>query len=239
MDDVAAALRPGEPFSDADQILLLFAFVLVLGNTQVLWNEGWADRVEALLALGDFLHDLPHNVGDLALEVSHACFTGILSNHALDCRIGKLDVLVADPMLLKLSGNQEFSADPELFFLRIPRDFDDLHPIAKRGENGILEVGRRDEHDVRKIEWYAQIVIAERAIWFGVKHFEKRSRGSPAQIHPDLVHLVHHEYRIVGAGLLDPLNDPPRQRADIGSPMTADLGLITNAAQRDPHELPA
>src|SRR5207237_4311443 len=83
MDDVAAALRPGEPFSDADQILLLFAFVLVLGNTQVLWDEGWADRVRALLALGDFLHDLPHNVGDLALEVSHACFTCVLRNHAL------------------------------------------------------------------------------------------------------------------------------------------------------------
>ena len=77
----------------------------MLGNTQVLWDEGRADRVEALLALGDFLHHLSHNVGDLAFEIPYARLTGVLGNHALDCRIGKLDVLVADPMLLKLSGN--------------------------------------------------------------------------------------------------------------------------------------
>src|ERR1044071_3965976 len=56
---------------------------------------------------------------------------------------------------------------------------------------------------------------------------------------PELVDLVEHEHRVVGAGLLDALDDPTRQRADVGAAVAADLGLVAHAAERDPAELAA
>ena len=52
-----------------------------------------------------------------------------------------------------------------------------------------------------------------------------------------LVHFIHHEDRIVGLGALDALDDLAGQRADVGAPMATDLRLVSNAAQRDTHEL--
>src|SRR6185295_14351340 len=43
----------------------------------------------------------------------------------------------------------------------------------------------------------------------------------------------------VGPGLLDALDDPARQRADVGPAVAADLGLVAHAAERDTAELAA
>ena len=53
----------------------------------------------------------------------------------------------------------------------------------------------------------------------------------------ELVDLVEHEHRVVRAGLLHALDDAPRERADVGAAVAADLGLVAHAAQGDAHEL--
>ena len=51
--------------------------------------------------------------------------------------------------------------------------------------------------------------------------------------HPELVDLVEQEHGILGAGLLHALQDAPGQRADVGAPVAADVGLVAGAAERD------
>ena len=58
-----------------------------------------------------------------------------------------------------------------------------------------------------------------------------------AEVAAQLVHLVQHEHRIVGARPPQRLNDLPRQRADVGAAMSADLRFVVHAAQRNPLEL--
>ena len=56
--------------------------------------------------------------------------------------------------------------------------------------------------------------------------------GSPAEVLAHLVDLVQQDQRVGRLRLLHRLDDLAGHRADIGPPVTADLGLVTHAAQR-------
>src|SRR5439155_490314 len=53
----------------------------------------------------------------------------------------------------------------------------------------------------------------------------------------DLVDLVEHEYRVVGLGAPDRLDDAAWHRADVGAAVAADLGLVVHTAERGAREL--
>ena len=53
----------------------------------------------------------------------------------------------------------------------------------------------------------------------------------------ELVDLVEHHHAVARAGLADRLDDVAGQRADVGAPVAADLGLVVHAAEADAHEL--
>ena len=52
-----------------------------------------------------------------------------------------------------------------------------------------------------------------------------------------LVDLVQHDHRVGGAGLFHPLDDAPRQSANVGTTVAADLGLVPHPSQGHAHEL--
>src|SRR4030095_1513100 len=54
----------------------------------------------------------------------------------------------------------------------------------------------------------------------------------------ELVDLVEHQHGILGSRPAEPLHNLPRERADVRAPVTADLGLVTHATEREPVELP-
>ena len=149
------------------------------------------------------------------------------------------DVLLGEPVLGQLAGDEEPLGDAELFLLRVAGDLDDLHTVPQGREDRVDEVGRGDEHDVREVERDTQVVVAEGVVLFRVQDLQERGRGIATKVRADLVHLVHHEDRIVGAGLLDALDDAAGHGADIRPAVAPDLGLVPDAAQRDPHELPS
>ena len=65
-----------------------------------------------------------------------------------------------------------------------------------------------------------------------------RGRIAPP-VAAELVDLVQQDHRIHGAGLLDGPDDAAGQGADIGPPVSSDLGLVPDAAKGDPDELAA
>ncbi len=62
------------------------------------------------------------------------------------------------------------------------------------------------------------------------------SRRVPAEIAAELIDLVQQDHGIDRARPLHQLNYLPRQRADIGSPVSADLGFVMNAAKGETHK---
>ena len=116
-------------------------------------------------------------------------------------------MFVGDAVFVQLPGDQKSSRNAELFLLGVPRDFDDLHPIAQCGENRILEICRGDKHQIREIERYAEVMIAERVVLFRIEHLQQCRGRIAAEIGADLVHLIHHEHRIIRSGLLESLDD--------------------------------
>ena len=84
-----------------------------------------------------------------------------------------------------------------------------------------------------------EVVVAEGVVLLGVEHLEQGRARVAAEVGADLVHLVHHEDRVVGARLVDALDDAAGHRAHVGAAVAADLGLVLDAAEREAHELAA
>ena len=52
-----------------------------------------------------------------------------------------------------------------------------------------------------EVERHVQVVVAEADVLLRVEHFEQRARRIAAEVGADLVDLVDHEQRVVGAGV--------------------------------------
>ncbi|MNF47569.1 hypothetical protein D3C84_287760 [compost metagenome] len=74
-------------------------------------------------------------------------------------------------------------------------------------------------------------------VLLGVEHFQQRRGGITAHVATHLVDLVEQEQRVAHADLGHLLDQATRHGANIGTAVTADLGLVTNATQGHAHEL--
>ena len=72
-----------------------------------------------------------------------------------------------------------------------------------------------------------------------VEHLEQRGTRVAAVVGAHLVDLVEQHDGVHRPRLADGAHDAAGQRTDIGTPMTADLGLIAHAAEGDTNELAA
>ena len=183
--------------------------------------------------------DLAHDVGDLALEVPDAGLVGVGLDELGHRLVGDLDVPRLQAVVLHLLGNEEPTTDLGLLLLGVAGQLDDLHPVAQRGRDRVDQVARGDEQDLAEVERDLEIVVLERVVLLGVEDLEEgRARVAP-EVHPDLVDLVEHEHGVVRPGGLDVLDHPAGQGPDIGPAVAADLGLVVDAAEAHPDELPA
>jgi hypothetical protein len=137
-----------------------------------------------------------------------------------------------------LSWHEITHRNVELLELGVAAQLDDLHPISERHRDTAERVRRRNEHHVGEVVIEVEVMIVERFVLLGVEHFEQRGRRITPEITRHLVDFIEEKHGIVGASLAKRLNDPSRERANIRAPMTADLGFVTHAAQREPDEFP-
>ena len=127
--------------------------------------------------------------------------------------------------------------DRDLLVLGVAVEPDDLHAVEQRAGDRLGHVRGRDEQDLGQVEVDLEVVVAERVVLRRVEHLEQRARRVAAPVGADLVDLVEHHHRVLRAGLLQGAHDAARQRADVGAAVTADLGLVVDAAERDADEL--
>ena len=80
-------------------------------------------------------------------------------------------------------------------------------------------------------------MVAERVVLRGVEHLEQRGRGIAAEATGlQLVDLVDQQHRVHRARLGQRAHDATGPRPDVGTPVTADLGLVTHTTDGDAHE---
>ncbi len=141
---------------------------------------------------------------------------------------------------LELALHQVALGDLELLLFGVAGELDDLHAVAQRPRDGVEHVRRGDEHHVRQVEVDREVVVAEARVLLRVEHLEQRRRRVAVEAAlPELVDLVEHQHGVLRLGAAQRLDDVARQRADVGAPVAADLGLVVHAAERDALELAA
>ena len=91
----------------------------------------------------------------------------------------------------------------------------------------------------RQVEFDLQVVVAEGVVLRRVQHLQQGGRRVAPEVGAHLVDLVEQHHRVHRPGLLDGPHDTAGQRADVRTPVAADLGLVPDAAEGDPDELAA
>ena len=140
----------------------------------------------------------------------------------------------------ELARQQVAAGDEHLLVVGVAVEADDVHAVEQRRRDGVEEVGGGDEHDVGQVEVELEVVVAERVVLGRVEDLEQgRGRVAGPAARRQLVDLVEQDHRVGGARLDHRLGDPAGLRPDVGAPVAADLGLVADAAEGDPHELAA
>src|SRR6516165_11812108 len=81
-------------------------------------------------------------------------------------------------------------------------------------------------------------MVVKGKVLLRIQHLEEGRGWVSPPVGSEFVHFVEQEQWVRRFRLLHPLDDLARHRTDIGPAMTADLGLVTHAAQRHAHEIP-
>ncbi len=80
-------------------------------------------------------------------------------------------------------------------------------------------------------------MVTELRILFWIERLEQSSCRVAPEVRSNLVDLIQKKYWILGACLLDPLNDAPWHSSNVGSAMSAHFRLVPNAAEGNMYEL--
>ena len=182
---------------------------------------------------GGFPADRP----DLALEVAHAGLARVSADHAAERGVGKRELFAGEAVVRDLLLDEVLAGNLQLLFFGVPGELEHLHAVAQGRRHRIEHVRGRDEQHLRQVERHVEVVIAERVVLLGIEHLEQGRAGIAPEVGPELVDLVEDEHRVLRLRAPQPLDDLPRQRADVRAAMPADLGLVAHAAERDAHEL--
>ena len=148
-------------------------------------------------------------------------------------------LLLGQAVRLELLRDEVLARDPELLVLGVARELDHVHPVEQRARDRLELVRRADEQDLREVERQVEVVVAEVAVLLGVEHLEHRARRVAAAVGAHLVDLVDQQHRVLRLGVAQRADDRAGHRADVRAPVAADLGLVADAADREPLELAA
>ena len=201
-------------------------------------------RFDSSTAIADRVGGQPG--GDLAqhprqrtLELPDAGLAGVLAGDPAQRAVADRHLVRVERGPLQLPRQQVGTRDRHLVVLGVAVERDDLHAVVERRRDRVGHVGGGQEQHVGQVEVDLEVVVAEGVVLRRVEHLEQRRRRVAAEVRADLVDLVEQHDRVHRAGLGDRPDDAAGQRADVGAPVAADLGLVAHAAEGDADELAA
>src|SRR5438093_2633554 len=221
--DVAARWRPSQPNDYASALGAFgdFAFATNLDATEKLLHHFFDDHQAVVFALSQTPRLLAADGSDIAFQIANPGFARVVADHVAHAFLRKLDLIGRDAVLVYLPWNQILERNVNFLLFCVALQLDGFHAVAQWFGDRVEHICGCDEEDFRQIERHIQIVIPESRILLWIERFQQRRRGVTAKIAPDFVDFIEHENWIFGFRAANSLDDLPRQRADIGAPMTA------------------
>ena len=195
--------------------------------------------VNAVRIFGQLRGRLAQRLGQQPLELPHTRFTGVVGRDLAQRVLGDRHLVGGQRRPVPLPGQQEVAGDGDLVVLGVAVDLHQLHPVQQRRRDVLDHVGGRQEHHVGQVQIQIEVVVAERVVLRRVEHLQQGRRWVAAVVGADLVDLVEQHDGVHRPRLADGAHDAARQRADVGPPVTTDLGLVAHAAEGDANELAA
>ena len=114
----------------------------------------------------------------------------------------------------------------------VATDLYNLHAVKQRPGNGVELVGSGYEHGLGQVVVHVEVVVVEGVVLLGVEHLKKRRGGVAVErILCYLVYLVKDKHGVRRASFLDALDDTAGHSPDVGTTVTAYLGLVMETTQ--------
>ena len=136
-------------------------------------------------------------------------------------------------MFLHLFFQKVVLRDREFLVFGVGFEVDRFHPVEQRRRDPRVVVCRRDEETVGEVDRHLDEVVAEAAVLLGVEHFEQSRGGIAVQVVREFVHFVENDDGVHGFRPDQGVDDPTRHRADVGLSVSADIGFVAHAAERN------
>ncbi len=228
--NLAARLCPGKACRHAGILRPLRRLVKKLRRPQKFFYLPLAHINLVLAAGGNITRHLATDLADLALQVSHAGFAGIMLRNIEQTFLAEADILFFHARIFHTARNQVTPGNFGLFAHCITAELQHFHAVKQRRGDWVEHVGRGDKNHTRQVEGQIEIVIGKGIVLRRVQHFEQGRSGIAAEVAADFVDLVKHDQRVFVAAILDALDDAPGHGADIGPTMPADFGLVVHTA---------
>ena len=178
------------------------------------------------------------DLSDLSLQTADTGLPCIMADDSSESIILQHQLIRCQPMFIQLLFQQMFFSDVEFFVFCITVDFYDLHTIQKRSRYGLHCIGSGDEQHFRKVQRDFQIMIPKLTVLSSIQHLQQGGGRIPAGVvAAHLIQLIQKHQRILDPGLPNSSCDPPGHGAHIRFSVTADLRLIPDSSETDPHIL--
>ena len=179
---------------------------------------------------------LAQHLGNGAFELAHARLARIPSDDGPQRPVRQAHLPAPEAVFRKLLGHQMAPGNAQLLLLRVAGEADELHTVQQRRGNLLGIVGRGQKQHLGQVKGELQVMVAERAVLFGVEHLQHGRGRIAAKVMAHLVDFVEEEHRVHRAGLFHAIQNPAGNGPHIGAAMPADFRLVAHAAQRHLHE---
>ena len=168
-----------------------------------------------------------------------ACFARVAVNDPAQSLLVDAQAIAFQSGSAYLPRQQVIAGDLDFLLSEIAGELDDLHPIEQWSGNRVELVRRAHEENLREVDVQVEIVVSKTAVLFRVEHLQQSGCGIALIAGSDLVDLVQHDDRVLGAGFSQCADQLAGQRADVGAAVALDFGFIAHAAYRETMKLPA
>ena len=117
---------------------------------------------------------LARDRAQLPFEVSYAGLASVTRDDLADRIVFDRQLILAQAIEFQLAGQQVSLRDLELLVRRVTDEFDLFHAVLEGTGDLVREVRSRDEHHVRQVERYAEVVIHERLVLRRIQDLHQR-----------------------------------------------------------------
>ena len=232
-EDFTTHGSPCQSCHHAGKVVALVAVAAEVARAQELLEACHIDALGIFVAAGFLACHLAQHLGNLLLELAHTALAGVAVDNLGDSGLGEGYLFLLEAVLLQLLGNEMLAGNLDFLLGDVAVDLYHLHAVEQGLGDGAQVVGSGNEQHLRQVVVHVKVVVVEVAVLLGVEHLEQCRGGVALEVLAHLVDLVENNHGVAAVALHHRLDNAAGHSANVGAAVTANLGFVVKAAQRD------